>query len=528
MFRNNLLGRLMNKLNPTETPTANLFNKHKRQKAMRDSEISRLPVVIDVAYSYSKIKGNPLALKQLEQIFALPVRGAQYNNAFKNRRWDGKCHLIHPTAGIFGTGLLKLVCQKLEMLNINYSISDLRVKPPRRFSYEYKGFSELRDVQERALTALLKEDCTSGIVDMVMGAGKTAVFLKLIEHLGVFTLITVPTLELLRQTAKSLQAAFPGITIGILGGGQFPDGDCEVVVAMNQSLVATYKKVGKETFINAMAQFDMLISDECHTICSGDRQTKTWEAIMNIPTYYRFGFSATPFDQTGSAAEFLMRAAFGDVLIKYGAHQAMEEHVIVPFTVYMRRLTYPEHYKNREYSGQDWILAHEDMICENDIRNEDVVNTAVEMYKAGRKVVVVAQRIPHNCALYDMICSSVKADQEIFQLHGGMKKEERVETIKQLSAKKSCIVVASSVINTGVDVADINGIVVAHGGKSLYQTLQRIGRGLRNADGKTCLIVVDYDDSDLGRWFKQHTERRIELYNKINGVVKQIRVHNQE
>ena len=77
--------------------------------------------------------------------------------------------------------------------------------------------------------------------------------------------------------------------------------------------------------------------------------------------------------------------------------------------------------------------------------------------------------------------------------------------------------VASSVANEGLNIKDINSIVVAHGGKSFFQVLQRVGRGLRVVDGKGELLVVDFDDTNLGRWFANHTIKRAQMYVSIGG-----------
>ena len=56
----------------------------------------------------------------------------------------------------------------------------------------------------------------------------------------------------------------------------------------------------------------------------------------------------------------------------------------------------------------------------------------------------------------------------------------------------------------------IEVLINAGGGKSLIQTKQKLGRGLRNPGGKT-LLLVDFVDNHHGV-LKRHSSRRAKIY----------------
>lgn len=345
---------------------------------------------------------------------------------------------------------------------------------------------------------------------------------KIIQELGVRTLITVPSKELLYQTAQNLQEHLSGedLKIGLLGDGNYPEDYDPVVVAMYPSLVSLRgdTKYSKTQFIESMGAFDLLICDECHKICSRDSITKTWETIMDINTYYRYGVSATPFEKENTIAEMLIRSAFGHLAYNLDMEQAKEAHYVTPFTVVFLKPEYPAEMK-RGCTGMTFNDAHDYFIGNNLERNTAIVQAVQKLMADNRKTLVIAQRINQNELLAKMLAEAV-GDENTYMLHGGLEKGYRQHSLQEFKGRHDpCVMVASSVGNDGIDIPDISGIVLAHGGRSFFQNVQRTGRGLRVADGKKNLIFVDFDDAELGRWFKNHTKTRAEYYKELGATV---------
>lgn len=351
-------------------------------------------------------------------------------------------------------------------------------------------------------------------------AHNTRLFSKLIQEMGVRTLVCVPTKELLYQTAEVLKTNIGGkdFKLGLWGDGKYPAENSSVVVAMYPTLISNRGKNNPEIrkqFIETMGAFELLICDECHKVCSNDNITKTWETIMDINAYYRFGFSATPFEKKDTVAELLQRSSFGNIIYDIPVEKAREDGYITPFTVYFIKPEYPKEYTRRGTTGMTWNEAHDYYIGTNGIRNRAVIDATKLLLEDGRKTLVIAQRIDHNEWLAKILAEEV-GEENVYLLHGQLDSNYRKAAMKEYKSRHDpCVLVASSVGNDGIDIPDISGIVLAHGGKSFFQNVQRTGRGLRTFQGKENLVFVDFDDSELGRWFSQHTRARMGYYKDL-------------
>ena len=72
--------------------------------------------------------------------------------------------------------------------------------------------------------------------------------------------------------------------------------------------------------------------------------------------------------------------------------------------------------------------------------------------------------------------------------------------------------IASPIFDEGVDLPEINSLIIAPGGKSEWKTIQKIGRGLRKKASNKPLIV--YDFIDASRFLKKHSRARMKIYEK--------------
>lgn len=486
-------------------------------------EVEEKGIKILVGYSFCRIAYPKIIINKVADKFSAYVRGAQFSQAVQSGRWDGKRSMVNRRDGSFGIGLLGDVLgflkYDLKIASKLIQVDDLREKPEQSYNFEWKFEHPFRKAQEEALANLRRTEL--GVLKMVTGVGKGAVFGKIIQELGVRTLVAIPSKELLYQTAQNLQNQLGGsdLRIGLLGDGHYPEDYDPIVVAMYPSLASLRgdSKYSRQQFIESMGAFDLLICDECHKICSRDQVTKTWETIMDINAYYRYGISATPYEKEDTIAEMLIRSAFGHLAYNLTMEQAKEAHYVTPFTVVFLKPEYPPEMK-RGCTGMSYNDAHDYFIGNNLERNTAVVQAVKRLMQDGRKTLVIAQRINQNELLAKMLAEEL-GEEVVYLLHGGLERDYRRYSLEDFKQRHDpCVMVASSVGNDGIDIPDISGIVLAHGGSSFFQNVQRTGRGLRVADGKRNLIFVDFDDAELGRWFKNHTNTRAKYYNDLGAV----------
>lgn len=517
-----------------ETTKANLPTLHRPRGTIqtgidRIAEVSMMQEIeehgikILVSYSFCRIAYPKVVINKVADKFSAYVRGAQFSQAVQSGRWDGRKSMINKRDGSFGIGLLGdivgFIKYELKVSPSLIQVEDLREKPEKMYNFEWAFDKPFRKAQEEALVNLRRTEV--GVLKLPTGLGKTLVAGKLIQELGIRTIFCVPSKELLYQTAQVLQDYLGGddVKIGLLGDGHYPEDYDPIVVAMYPSLTSLRgdTKYSKQQFIESMGAFDLLICDECHKICARDQITKTWETVMDINAYYRYGVSATPYEKEGTIAEMLIRSAFGHIAYSVSMDEAREAHYVTPFTVVFLKPAYPPEMR-RGNTGMTFNDAHDYFIGNNLERNTAVVQAVKRLLQDGRKTMVVAQRINQNELLAKMLAEEL-GEENVYLLHGQLEKYYRQHSMAEFKSRHDpCVMVASSVGNDGIDIPDISGIVLAHGGKSFFQNIQRTGRGLRIADGKQNLIFVDFDDSELGRWFKNHTNTRAKYYKELGAV----------
>jgi superfamily II DNA or RNA helicase len=72
------------------------------------------------------------------------------------------------------------------------------------------------------------------------------------------------------------------------------------------------------------------------------------------------------------------------------------------------------------------------------------------------------------------------------------------------------VVIATSILDEGINVDNINAIIYARGMKSSRKILQGIGRGLRKKKDDSCLAFYDFLDY-TNSYLTEHTLNRYEV-----------------
>lgn len=94
-------------------------------------------------------------------------------------------------------------------------------------------------------------------------------------------------------------------------------------------------------------------------------------------------------------------------------------------------------------------------------------------------------------------------------LHGKSSEKEREETIAELVNGKIHFIFTVDLFNEGVDIPDVNTVLFLRPTESMTVFIQQLGRGLRLADHKECLTVLDY----VGQAHKQYN-----YYDKLAAI----------
>jgi superfamily II DNA or RNA helicase len=90
--------------------------------------------------------------------------------------------------------------------------------------------------------------------------------------------------------------------------------------------------------------------------------------------------------------------------------------------------------------------------------------------------------------------------------------------MRRLNNGDDDLLVATNIFNEGVDIPELKSVVIAAGGSSSIQALQRIGRGMRRTDSKSRFYVYDLLDSGQ-RWMERHAKARQRAYRSEGHTV---------
>jgi superfamily II DNA or RNA helicase len=119
----------------------------------------------------------------------------------------------------------------------------------------------------------------------------------------------------------------------------------------------------------------------------------------------------------------------------------------------------------------------------------------------------LVRNIEHGLELEKMIEGSLF-------VHGSKDSDFRKDVIDRMESGDLQYVIASNIFNEGISINAIRVLIVASGGKSKIETVQRLGRALRKDEGKEEAIVYDFYDYG-NKYTSRHSEERMRTYKKV-------------
>ncbi|MFW5911329.1 MAG: DEAD/DEAH box helicase [Halolamina sp.] len=355
----------------------------------------------------------------------------------------------------------------------------------------------LRSYQQDALDAW-HDAGDRGVVELPTGAGKTVLAIAAMAELGVPTLVVVPTVDLLDQWRRELEAEFDG-PIGQFGGGE--QRQEPITVSTYDSAYLKADDVGGD--------FEFVVFDEVHHL--GGEGYREIARLLAAPA--RLGLTAT-FERPDGAHETIVDLVgprvsrrdpddlAGEHLADYEirrievdltpAEREAYEDAQGTFVDYLKRSNismsrgsdYQELVKRsgRDSRARDALLAKQRarrIVREAD-RKVDELGRLLDRHRDDRVIVFTAStalvyRLSERYLL-PAITNETTAP-------------ERREILDRFRSGEYSRVVTANVLDEGVDVPDANVAVLLAGSGSEREFTQRLGRILRpNEDGSPALL----------------------------------------
>lgn len=277
---------------------------------------------------------------------------------------------------------------------------------------------------------------------------------------------------------------------------------------------------------------DLLVSN-CH-----HGSSSTWyNTLMTLGNaFVRIGLSGTVADITKCKADkklnaMRLNAISGAILAKVSNQQLITSQVSAKPLCYFATIDKPKLDKITYgvSSGVLGDLNYKDSyklgIVNNNYRNWVVANICNSEVKATKaQCLVLIEFIEHGVNLLQMFEEFFPELNVVF-LNGALAAEDRLRGLEMLKQGIADVVIATSILDEGVDVPSINALVYARAGKSDRKLLQGIGRGLRKkADGST-VRVYDFID-DTCKYLLTHSLERFKVLKGEDFSIKTLKLED--
>ncbi len=353
--------------------------------------------------------------------------------------------------------------------------------------------------QLEALTAWKQGD-RQGVVVLPTAAGKTYLAQLAIESTPRPTLILVPTLDLMHQWYEQLTKAFPGVEVGLLGGGSRD---------RTPILVATYNSaaIHAETLGN---QYALQIFDECHHLPS--------DFFRVIAEYslapYRLGLTATPersdgkdqdldwligkivYGQTPDQLSGKALAKFQNIQISIELtelEQKAYEQAIATRNQFLRdnhislgSLQGWQYFVAASYrspEGRRAMLAHR--------QSKDIAAGTTGKLRTLSEL--IQKHYPDKILIFtndNATVYRISQDFLIPALTHQTPVKERHQILENFRHGQYHVLVTSHVLNEGVDVPAAKVAIILSGTGSSREYIQRLGRILRKGNSQNKLAIL--------------------------------------
>lgn len=458
---------------------------------------------ITVVGNVATISGD-FPLPVVQKATSYPVEGYRFSQAYRNHGWDGRKKLFNSRYSAFPAGLVEAVVQAIKKKEKEavVQVFDKRDQSPPISStagFDLIGIEFGKDKYDYQLLAAQEMvNKKRGIIKLAVNSGKTEVYCAVTKYLQVPTLLLVRSLELLYQARArfSLRLGIPLEQIGIIGDNEFSVGDW-ITVSTPASLHA---RMATPEVCAALSKWQLVFADEAHAVSSD----VFYDVMNSLRCHWRFGGSATPLDRS-DGADLRLIAQTGSVIYEVPNKVLVDRGISVQPYVHMIRIDNP---KILDY-GLTWKEVNRLGVVDNTILNNKIAEKASSHVKEGKQVLICIEYIAHGKTLHKLL-SNYPHMRHVF-IHGAEDSDTRRAVLDDFKSGKLNCIIATSILDEGVDVPNIDVLIYGSGGKAKIRTLQRAGRGLRSDVGKDKLIIIDFAYT-THKYLAKHSLERLKTY----------------
>jgi superfamily II DNA or RNA helicase len=309
------------------------------------------------------------------------------------------------------------------------------------------------------------------------GSGKTVIAAAIIARAaarGHRAVVVSHRIEIVTQTREILAAG--GTASGVIQAGL--DDQLRLYEPVQVASIATLTARAVRTKRMPLPPATLLVIDEAH-----HARAPTYQALIEqYPDATLLGLTATPCRGDGRG----LGTVFKTMIEAPQVAALIEGKYLVKSRVYA---PVPEDIaKGVKTQSGDYIISQLAGRMNTDQLVGDLV-THWHKHGENRPTVAFAVDVAHSVHIRDEF---VKAGARAEHLDGSTPKNDRDAILARLRSGETKVVSNCMVLTEGFDCPDIGCIILARPTKQMGLFRQMIGRGLRPADGKTDVVILDH------------------------------------
>ena len=324
------------------------------------------------------------------------------------------------------------------------------------------------------------------------GTGKTYASAFAMRELGFKrVLFLVHRGQLARQTKKSYEKVFAKtVSMGLVGAG-YHEYNADYVFATVQTLNRDEHLLQYEK--NA---FDCIILDEAHHV-SAD----TYQKVMkHFKPKLWLGMTATPDKRDDNVEGRNIYELFNyQIAYEIRLQQAMEENLLCPFHYF--GITDLAIIGDQKETNRDFSMLTSDERVKHIIEQAEYYGYSGDKVKGLIFCSNIRETEELSAKFNQMMNTSSGRKFRTIALNGSASEQERQIAFERLAMNEEDATVemepldyifSVEILNEGVDIVEVNQVIMLRPTQSPIVFIQQLGRGLRKANGKEYVVILDF------------------------------------
>lgn len=449
---------------------------------------------------------------ELRDHFAFMTPNARFDPRVQHKQWDGKLRLFNITKRTLYVGLLVQLIEFCDNRDYTYLIDpELLPSDSAKFSFDlfWKAIGipehfEQRDYQIKAFRAAI--DNERAVILSPTGSGKSLIIYLLTQfYLKVHklrTLLVVDSISLVHQMHDDLYDYGYKGKVNRIYQGQEKQTDAEITITTWQSIYNM-----PPAWYN---QFGVIIGDEAHKF-KADCLGKILRNCKKIK--YRFGTTGT-LDEV-QCHEMVLVGLFGPIQNVITTRELIDQGTLANLKIECIDLKYDKKTISLVRKTKKKYHEEVDFIITREKRNQFLLDLCNSI--TGNKLILFQFVEKHGKPLFKLFDEN--ATDPTFFIAGEVDGLIRNQIRKDVNNHTGSNLIASyGTTQTGINIVNINHVILSSPSKSKIRVLQSIGRGLRKGEIKHDITVWDIidnlKDGAYSNHILKHFYARLEIYNK--------------